>query len=159
MQIRIEATDLPGRDCAPGPGFPGQANIHVGVQRKDRPAELLDLTPGDAASAVWTLDCTPVQTESGVELRGRHIQNRLGGRFVYLSWVSLDGDGRATGFRRAKLMFDAIAPDVLAEALRTGRLTARLGLTDAKGHPLCASVRPPLVAWTAGRPDRPDNNG
>jgi hypothetical protein len=149
VEIHIAATNLPGRTCAPAPGFPGQDNIHVGVQRKDRPAELLDLTPGDAPSAHWTLDCTPVHTDSGVELRGRYIQNRLGGRFIYLSWVSLGQDGSATMFRRAKMRFDAIPPGILAESLRTGRLTARLALTDAKGHPLCASVRPPLVAWTA----------
>ncbi|MDH6707368.1 hypothetical protein P3T27_004105 [Kitasatospora sp. MAA19] len=32
----------------------------------------------------------------------------------------------------------------------TGLLVARLGLTDAKGHPLCAAVRPPVVTWAAG---------
>ena len=39
---------------------------------------------------------------------------------------------------------------VLEAAQRSGTLVARLGLTDAKGHPLCASVRPPRVEWSAG---------
>ncbi len=149
MQIRIEATNLPGRTFGPEPGFPGAQNVHVGVQRKDRPGELLGLSAGDAPSAEWMLDCEPMHTEAGVELRGKYIQNRLGGRFVYLSWVSVGPNGEATMFRRAKLMFDAIPPDVLGDALRTGLLTARLSLTDAKGHPLCAHVRPPLVQWIA----------
>ena len=149
MQICIEATDLPGRTCAPGPGFPGADNVHVGVQRKDRPGELLGLCPGDAPSARWTLECEPVRADDGIRLRGKYIQNRLGGLFIYLSWVSLDRDGEATMFRRAKLMFDAIPHDVLDDAVRSGRLTARLGLTDAKGHPLCAAVRPPLIKWSA----------
>jgi uncharacterized protein DUF5990 len=149
VEIRIEATDLPGRTCAPGPGFPGADNVHVGVQRKDRPGELLGLTPGDAPSAQWTLDCEPVRTEAGIQLRGKYIQNRLGGRFIYLSWVAVGEGGQATLFRRAKMMFDAIPPEIVDAALRSGRLTARLRLTDVKGHPLCASVRPPLVEWTA----------
>ncbi|MBS2964150.1 hypothetical protein KGA66_13915 [Actinocrinis puniceicyclus] len=91
------------------------------------------------------------RTDDGVELRGEYIQNRLGGRFVYLSWVTVGRDGAATMFRRAKLMFDAIPSGVLDAALRSGRLTARLRLTDAKGHPLCAHVRPPLVEWRAER--------
>lgn len=149
MQIRIEGTDLPGRVCAAGPDFPGYRDVHVGVQRRDRPAELLDLHPGDAPSAVWTLDCTAVPTATGVDLSGRYIQNRLGGRFVYLSWVTVDAAGAVTMFRRAKLMFDAIAPDSITAAMESGLLTARLGLTDGRGLPLCAAVRPPAIQWSA----------
>jgi hypothetical protein len=28
-------------------------------------------------------------------------------------------------------------------------LVGRLGLTDAKGNPLCAAVRPPVIEWSA----------
>jgi len=52
-------------------------------------------------------------------------------------------------FRRAKLLFDAIGPDILEAAADRGMLLARLRLTDACGHPLCAAVRPPLVEWSA----------
>lgn len=57
--------------------------------------------------------------------------------------------GAFTMFRRAKLLLGAVPPEVLAAAVRSGRLTGRLGLTDAKGHPLCARVVPPTVRWTA----------
>jgi hypothetical protein len=53
-------------------------------------------------------------------------------------------------FRRAKLMLDAVPPDVLRRAVDSGRLVGRMGLTDDKGHPRCAAVRPPVVEWTAG---------
>jgi hypothetical protein len=150
VRLRIVGSDLPGLTCAAGPGFPGAANVHVAVQRKDNPGELLSPQPGDAQSAVWNLECTAVTTPDGIVLNGRHIHNRLGGRFVYLSWGSVDEQaGSFTMFRRAKLMFDAIGPDVLAAAVETGELTARLRLTDAKGHPICASVRPPLIEWSA----------
>ncbi|GAA2805970.1 DUF5990 family protein [Kitasatospora sp. CM 4170] len=150
MQIRIEAFALPGRTCTAGPGFPGYTDIHVAVQQRQRSDVLLDPQPGDAASAAWTLDCTASATASGVDLKGPHIQGRPGQRFVYLSWGTVDDTGVFTMFRRAKLMLDAVDPAVLAAAAHSGRLVARLGLTDAKGQPLCAAVRPPVVAWSAG---------
>jgi hypothetical protein len=149
MQIRIEAFDLPGRTCGASPDFPGYDNIHVAVQRRDRRDELLGLHPGDAPSAVWTLDCTATPTATGIDLRGPYIQGRPGARFIYLSWGTVDESGAFTLFRRAKLMLDGIAPDIADAATRTGLLLGRLSLTDAKGHPLCAHVRPPLIAWSA----------
>lgn len=149
MEIRIEGSDLPGRSCGASPDFPGYENIHVGVQRKNRPDELLGLSPGDAPSVEWCLECTVVQAATGVDFKGPYIQGRPRERFIYLSWGSVDGDGTFNMFRRAKLWLDAIDPTVIDAALRSGRLVARLGLTDAKGHPLCAAVRPPRVEWTA----------
>ncbi|MFF1834120.1 DUF5990 family protein [Streptomyces sp. NPDC058231] len=152
MQIHIEGSDLPGRSCGPGSGFPGAENIHVGVQGKDRPGELLGLHPGDAPSATWTLDCTATSDGDGVAVTGPYVQNRLGGRFVYLSWGSVDDGGVFSMIRRAKLMFDDIDPAVLEAAVRSGHLTARLRLSDAEGRPLCARVRPPAVIWSAAAP-------
>jgi hypothetical protein len=152
MEIRIEASDLPGIACGPSVDFPGYTNIHVGVQRRDKPAELLDLHPGDAPSAVWVLECRANVTPAGVDVSGSHVQGRRGARFIYLSWGMVAGAGEFSMFRRAKLMFDAIDAEVVDAAARSGLLIARLGLTDAKGHPLCAAVRPPLIEWSAARP-------
>lgn len=152
MQIHIEGSRLPGLTCGPDSDFPHARNIHVGVQRKDRPGELLGLHPGDAPSASWTLDCTATAVEDGIEINGPHVQNRLGGRFVYLSWGTVDENSVFTMFRRAKLMLGDIDPAVIEAAMRTGHLTARLSLSDAKGQPLCARVRPPAVDWSATAP-------
>ena len=36
------------------------------------------------------------------------------------------------------------------EAIRPGhRLVARVRLTDARGNPVCASVHPPAITWSA----------
>jgi hypothetical protein len=43
-----------------------------------------------------------------------------------------------------------VPADVLDAAATSGLLIGSLGLTDVKGHPLCARVRPPLISWTAG---------
>lgn len=151
VALRIEGDRLPGRTCAAAPGFPGYADIHVGVQRRARPGELLGPTPGDAVAAGWTLECAARTDAAGaVDLTGPYVQGRPGERFVYLSWGGIGTDGAYGMFRRAKLILGAVAPEVLAAAVRSGRLTGRLGLTDAKGHPLCARVVPPVIAWTAG---------
>jgi hypothetical protein len=46
-------------------------------------------------------------------------------------------------------MLDAVPSEVANDALARGVLVGRLGLTDAKGNPTCAAVRPPVITWTA----------
>ncbi|MFF7334009.1 DUF5990 family protein [Streptomyces sp. NPDC008150] len=155
LLVRIDAVDLPGRTFthhAPHPSDGGPArleNVHVAVQRRDRPAELLGLHPGDAPSASWTLECTVTSTGTGPDVTGRYVQGRPGDRFVYLSWGALDARGTFTMFRRAKLLLAAVPAAVLDEAARGGLLVGRLGLTDEHGGPRCARVVPPAVRWSA----------
>jgi hypothetical protein len=70
-------------------------------------------------------------------------------RFLYLTWIGRKGRGAPAMFRRAKLRLDAIPPDVLSAALRSGRLLGQLDLTAPDGMPVCASVRPPAIAWSS----------
>jgi Family of unknown function (DUF5990) len=150
VQIRIEASDLPGWSCGPSPDSPGgYHNIHVGVQRRNRQGELLGLVPTDAPSATWTLDCTAAVSPAGTDLKGPCIQGPPGDRFIYLSWGTVGDDRTFTLFRRAKLWLNAIPPAVIGSALSGGMLVGRLGLTDARGNPLCAAVRPPVIQWSA----------
>ena len=151
MLIRIEGHHLPGASCGPGPDYPdGHPNIHVAVQRRNKPGELWGLVRGDAVAAQWELECTATQRASGVDLTGPFLQGGPEKRFVYLSWGVVDDAGGFTMFRRAKLMFDGVPPDVLRRSVENGMLIGRLGLTDEKGHPRCAAVRPPLIDWTPG---------
>ncbi|MEU4096282.1 DUF5990 family protein [Streptomyces sp. NPDC026673] len=149
MRLRIEARDLPGRV------FGETTGVHVAVQRRARPSELLGLRPGDADAVAWDLDCGIRETAAGLDVTGPHIQGGPGARFVYLCWGAVDASGAFAMFRRAKLMLDAVDPATLDAAARSGLLVGRLGLTDARGGPLCAAVRPPLVTWSAERPDGP----
>jgi hypothetical protein len=151
MRIRIEGVDLPGSTCGPGPDRPeGHFNIHVGVQRRGKPQELLGVVPGDSPAATWTLDATAATAPGGaVDLRGPYIQGPPGGRFIYLNWGTVDAPGTFALFRRAKLRLDAVSADLLRSAAEQGFLVARVTMTDPKGHPVCASLAPPFIEWSA----------
>ncbi|WP_328876933.1 DUF5990 family protein [Streptomyces sp. NBC_00299] len=74
LHIRIDAVDLPGLTCPPealsGAEVPEYRYIHIAVQRRDRPTELLAPQPRDAVFATWTLDCAMPATPSGRDVRG-----------------------------------------------------------------------------------------
>jgi hypothetical protein len=135
--VRIEGHDLPGRSCGPSPERPeGHRGIEVGVQRRNRPDELLGQVRADVDLATWELDAEVVPVGDGLDVRGPHISGPPGARFVYLSSGMGDGSGWFELFRPAKLMLDAVPPGVLADASELGMLVGRLGLTDPKGNPL-----------------------
>ena len=87
--------------------------------------------------------------DGGADLRGPYIQGPPGGRFIYLNWGTVDDSGEFAMFRRAKLWLEAVPPEVLAAGADLGVLVGRVGLTDPRGNPVCASVRPPLIEWSA----------
>src|SRR5262245_15242801 len=140
MRISIEGEELPGAAFVSD----GVAlhNVHVAVQvGRDAHAPVR----GDAASARWDVDVRAVVDDGVVDLRGPAVHGRKGQRFFYLTWGDVGGDGSFAMFRRAKLMVGDIDPGLLATAAADdGRLVATIGLTDERGGPRCARVRPPL---------------
>ncbi len=149
--LRIEGSDLPGRTCGPGPDYPdGHHNIHIAVQGRKGQQDLLGLVPADVPSTVWELGCDLVRPPPTFDLRGPQIQGSPGRRFVYLTWGVVDPSKAFRMFRRAKIWLDTIPVDTLDAACRGGLLVGRLGLTDEKGWPVCAAVRPPRIHWSTG---------
>jgi len=149
VTIRIRGHDLPGLRCAglPGPAKPAYEAVHVGVQRR---REVVDLVPGDAPAACWTLllDVVPGR-DGGLDVRGPWVHGKPGERFLYLSWGELGDAGQFSMFRRAKLWLGPIGQERLQQALDTGAVVeGRLSLTGRRGGPLCASVRPPTIEWS-----------
>ena len=145
MDIRIVGVELPGRTCAdPRPGGLEYENVHVGVQRRK---DVVDLVPGDAPDAEWNLTVDTVTKDGALDQRGPFVHGKRGDRFLYLSWGTVDDADHFEMFRRAKLMFGDIPPEFVAP---DAALTATVTLTDGRGGPLCARVRPPAIAWRAG---------
>lgn len=137
LRIRIVGERLPGRE------FGEHANVHVGIQKGD---DVVDLVPGDAPSAVF--DISIVRRDDDGDFRGPYVHGKKGDRFLYLSWGDVDPDtGDFRMFRRAKVMLAAIPTGVLRDSTRS--LEAFVALTDAKGGPRCAALRPPEITWAS----------
>jgi Family of unknown function (DUF5990) len=161
MKVVVEGTDLPGTRCKPPASGDGYANVHVGLCTRSaksagpaivpsRPWHVVDLVPGDAPGARWEFDIVVREDENGQDFGGPFVRGNRGDRHIGLAWGELPGDGTFRLFRGAKLRLEAIDPTIVRAANQPGaRLVARLGLTDAKGNPRCASVRPPTIAWSA----------
>ena len=146
MRLTIVGHHLPGRTfCRPDGSV--MDNVHVGVQLRRDPAELVG---ADAARASWAVDLDVVDRDGGPDFRGPAVQGRRGDRFVYLTWGNVGPDGGFDMFRRAKLMLDRIDSALLTDARATGALRARVDLTGAGGGPRCARVDPPAVEWSVG---------
>ena len=144
LRVRIEGTSLPGRT------FDGHDHVHVGVQRR---SDAVDLVPGDAAEAIFEFDVEFVgDGAGGWDFRGPYVHGKPGERFVYLTWGDRSPGGDFAMFRRAKLHLSCLDPALISQAAASGhRLVGRLGLTDGRGGPRCASLRPPTLSWTAER--------
>lgn len=140
MIIRIHATDLPGSS------WDAYTNIAVGLQRRDQPDQL---TSADSESATFVAEVEVFTTPAGPDFRGPHIHGKPRARFIYLTWGEHPDAATFRMFRRAKLLLEMVEPRAMAAATRAGVLEATLSLTDANGGPLCASIRPPAVAWAA----------
>jgi hypothetical protein len=84
------------------------------------------------------------------DIRGSQIHGTPLRRFIYLTWGVVDDSGAFTMFRRAKLWLDAVDLTLMTKAIDCGLLIGALGLKDAEGWPLCASVRPPHIHWSTG---------
>lgn len=127
MRLIIRGHQLPGLTCGP------YRNIHVGLQVKSQP---VDLVPADAAAAEWV---TEIRTDDG-DFRGPAVQGKRGERFVYLTWGTVDGDAFSM-FRRAKLMLAELPADA-------AEVTVDVDLTDESGMPRCARLRQPAIRIT-----------
>jgi ankyrin repeat protein len=148
VTVEIAGSDLPGRSCGPGPSGEMYGNVHVVLKR--RKDGVVELVPGDAPSATWRFPMTVRRDEDGtLDYGGPFVLGRRGERSLGLVWGELGRDDGFAVFRAATLRLEDLDPDLVRQALDTGRgLACSLGLTDEQGHPRCASVRPPLVAWT-----------
>jgi hypothetical protein len=137
----------------PGSSWSGRHGIHVGVQRG---GQVVGLVTGDAADAVFDVDLDIVEGSDGQpDFRGPYVNGRRGERFVYLSWGEVGDDGDFAMFRRLKLHLAPLLEQTTPQSLFSARrIQAILELTDTRGRPLAASVRPPWVTWRLGSGSR-----
>jgi hypothetical protein len=143
--VRIRGRDLPGRTWRHDDGTP-MTNVQVGPQIRRDP---VDLVPGDAEAAEWTLDVRVKTADDGaLDFAGPAVHGKRGERFLYLTWGEVGEDEAFQMFRRAKLMLDAVDPALIRKAEADGELLAKIVLTDGRGGPTCARVDPPMLTWS-----------
>jgi Family of unknown function (DUF5990)/Domain of unknown function (DUF5655) len=159
LVVVIEGYDLPGRSCRPGPDGSGYDNVHVALPSQDRPGlavpgrrwRAAEAVPGDARSARWEVEVKIRRGDDGVDFGGPFVGGDRTDRSLSLVWGEVPGDGTFQLFRAAKIRLVDVDPSLIEDAMRPGHhLVARVRLTDARGNPICARVRPPDIAWSAG---------
>ena len=140
VPVRIVGRRLPGLHWS------GRNGIHLGVQRG---TEVVGLVRGDEGEVTFDIEVAlDVDTDGVPDFRGPYVNGKRGERFVYLCWGEVDGEGTFSMFRRLKLPLSPLTEQFGLEALRQARrIQAFLELTDPKGRPVAASVRPPWVLW------------
>ncbi len=144
VRVELHGTRLPGAR------FEDRAAVRVGIQVG---REVVDDIPGDAAEAVFSATLPVTRLGDGaLDFGGPYVFGTRGDRFLYLCWGERNG-GAWDGFRRAKIKLGSVPPGIWDEAMSEGHpVVGRLDLTDVKGGPKCASLRPDEVLWSVERP-------
>jgi hypothetical protein len=140
--VKIVGRRLPGRTCGP------YTDVRVALAQKVGCDEG-EPVPADRRQVSWETRIEVREREGVTAFRGPAVNGPPRERFLYLSWIGRKGRAAPAMFRRAKLRLDAVPASVLSKALRSGVLVGRLELTAADGMPVCASVRPPAITWSA----------
>lgn len=126
MILKLDCLDLPV-------DFDGREGIRLGIQKGREVEQVVRASQGHASFVA------EIRLVDG-DFRGPYVHGPKGERFVYLVWSDSN-----EMFRRAKVHLSTI-PDALANL---EEVQGTIVMRDPKGHPLCASVRPPTVAWSA----------
>ncbi|HQR39693.1 MAG TPA: DUF5990 family protein [Blastocatellia bacterium] len=148
LTVDVVCRDLPGITCSTRSGgvLTTVARVHLGIQRGE---EVLDVTPADRAEVVFHPTFRVAELAGGATgFYGPFAKGTPTERFFYLSWLSREKNGCLAMFRRAKIHLSHLAWSVVEPAVRAGRpIRVELSMTDKKGEPLCASVRPGVARW------------
>lgn len=135
IQVSIECVELPAHDWG------GHSEIWLGIQCGKDVVQDIKL-PIDHVVFRAELRIGNDPTQGPPNFLGPFAQGAVEDRFVYLCWGRRVG-GAWIGFRRAKLKLCGLNWD----NLHSDRLLARVRCTDAKGGPICASLKSDVVTW------------
>jgi Family of unknown function (DUF5990)/Domain of unknown function (DUF5655) len=165
ITVVIEGTELPGLTCQPESDGIVHRNIHVALATRAKgiaegqswlnvplkPGLAAQPFPGDAKETRWQVTVTVRgSADDGYDFTGPSVGGDRTDRHLCLVWGDVPGDGTLQLFRGAKLRLVDVRPDLITEAMRPGYgLVARVRLTDDKGNPVCARLRPSHITWSA----------
>jgi hypothetical protein len=141
LQVLFECHSLPRA------GVPLAVCQRLGIQEGKEVIQ--DIPIGDQAeiSFQFLLQMEVEPVNETVIFRGKYVQGPRSDPFIYLCW----GDrleGTWVQYGRAKIPLSAIPHQLIQRLLHDGSIRrARIGLTDSRGNPACATLKADHVEW------------
>lgn len=130
----------------PGATFEGHSRLRLGIQKGKM---VVDDVPANAPGATFRFAMT-VKENARIgqpNLTGPYAQGTPADRFVYLCRGERDGD-TWDGFRRAKVKIGHLTWAQIDAAVQAQTpIRATIEMTDAKGEPIAATVKPGHITW------------
>ena len=138
--IEIVCRKLPGEE------WDGQSTLHLGIQRDD---EILELASAGATRIEFRAVLRARRnTDGSTNFLGAFAHGPRNERFIYLIWAIVQGKQLVRMVGRVKLHLNHIKwTSVEKAASRKKLIRVTLALTNAKGKPVMASVRPDVAKW------------
>ena len=137
VKLTIECIDLPTHD------WDGHAEIWLGIQQGKDVVQAVKL-PIETVVFDAELRVGNDSSQGAPNFLGPFAQGSAQDRFVYLCWGSRHL-GLWAGFRRAKLPLSKVTwTDIEQNHVHVSVLC-----TDAKGGPICATIRDEFITWSA----------
>lgn len=138
LTIRLECFAFPGKV------FGEYSNVHLAVQQEK---ETVWEIPGDAVSQVFDIPVFVSEGKDGApNFLGKFAHGNTGDKFLYLVWYEKSLHNQS--FRRAKIKLNHLTwADVEKAIAEQAPIVAEVKLTDKKGGPVCASLKPEQITW------------
>ena len=130
----------------PDPQSGGRGVLHLAIQKDD---ELLEAAPVSRKRIVFR----PVlrvrkHADGSPNFLGPFAHGSRTDRFIYLVWTVVEGSALVARLGRIKILLNHIEwADVERALARAKPIKVTLALTDAKGRPVFASIRPDRATW------------
>jgi hypothetical protein len=140
LTIEIICTKPPGKKVGE------RQSVHLAIQKD---TDLLDAKPADQDPIVFK----PVlrveeHADGSPNFLGPFAQGPRSQRFIYLVWADMPRGQAAQRFSRIKLQLNHLKwADVQKALTRKKPIKVTLSLTDAKGQPVVATIRPNGAKW------------
>ncbi|MBA3716266.1 MAG: hypothetical protein H0W76_28070 [Pyrinomonadaceae bacterium] len=140
IEVLIHCHNLPGSK------FQERIGVRLGIQKGK---DVIEDVPADVASVTFKvpLRVTKNSKSGQPNFLGPFAHGTPDERFIYLCWGERQ-DSNWEGFRRAKVYLSHLSWESVEKAIENGRtMEAVVNMTDAKGGPLCASVKEDRIEW------------
>jgi hypothetical protein len=140
ITIEVICTRLPGKQ------WDDKGPVSLGIQKDD---DLVEPAPADLERIVFQPDFRVRHHADGsASFLGPFAHGPRAERFIYLIWALMKGDTPMAMIGRVKIHLNHIKwADIEKAASRKKPIKATLELTNAKGKPVFASVRPDAAKW------------